>query len=135
MTTEEKKDYINALYLDAMRAGMCNNVREFAELVGINYTTVSSAMNGNARYLTNSLFTRIQRWATYAGLREGDVPRVEQHQPEKKKEEDKGVYIPHETMEMYTSMAKAIENMSEIIRNTGAPAPTLPTQKNFQTDK
>ena len=59
MDREEKLQILQAAYLDALRGGRARNKKEFAELVGINPSTLSAAMNGDEKYLTDNLVTRL----------------------------------------------------------------------------
>ena len=58
----EISDRINALnqcYQKALSTGKVHNKKEFAELVGISRTSMSSAFNGDERYLTDSLVSKV----------------------------------------------------------------------------
>ena len=58
----EISDRINALnqcYQKALSMGKVHNKKEFAELVGISRTSMSSAFNGDERYLTDSLISKV----------------------------------------------------------------------------
>ena len=58
----EISDRINALnlcYQKALSTGKVHNKKEFAELVGISRTSMSSAFNGDERYLTDSLISKV----------------------------------------------------------------------------
>lgn len=58
----EISDRINALnqcYQKALSMGKVHNKKEFSELVGISRTSMSSAFNGDERYLTDSLISKV----------------------------------------------------------------------------
>lgn len=56
----DKIGIINASYADAVRTGKVKSKKEFAQLIGINPSSLSAAMNGDEKYLTDSLITRVQ---------------------------------------------------------------------------
>ena len=61
----EISDRINALnqcYQKALSTGKVHNKKEFAELVGISRTSMSSAFNGDERYLTDSLVSKVSSY-------------------------------------------------------------------------
>ena len=64
-------------------------------------------MNGNERYLTESLVAKATQCLNQYG--DGTLPAV----PAEKERPD--VIIPWETMEMYTSMSKSIERLTDMI--------------------
>lgn len=127
MHMKDKQEYLNEVYRKALGAGLCGSKKEFAELLRVNLTGLYAAMNGDKKNLTDSLVRKVQIFAQQNGLEGSDK------KPETSEQKD-GVYIPKETMDMYTSMAKALENMSAIIRGVNE-VPPLPTEKNFQTKR
>ena len=50
---------LNQCYQKALSTGKVHNKKEFAELVGISRTSMSSAFNGDERYLTDSLVSKV----------------------------------------------------------------------------
>lgn len=60
MEKEEKLQILNAYYADSVRNGKVRNKKEFAYLYGINPSSLSAAMNGDEKYLTDSLIARLQ---------------------------------------------------------------------------
>lgn len=76
---EEKIAYLKSVFQKALGAGKCRTLKEFAELVGINKSGLSSAMNGSERHLTDSLVARVRRWEQYEGLdKEPYIPKPEE---------------------------------------------------------
>lgn len=53
-----KLEQLIAYYTDLRVAGKIRNKKEFAELIGVNYTGLTRAMNGDEQYLTDSLLSR-----------------------------------------------------------------------------
>ena len=50
---------LQTAYTEILRTGKAHNKKEFAALFGINPSTLSAAMNGDERYLTDNLITKI----------------------------------------------------------------------------
>lgn len=59
MDNETKMKVLQDAYAENLRAGKVRSKREFAVLYGINPSTLSSAMNGDERYLTDSLIQKV----------------------------------------------------------------------------
>lgn len=51
---------IKELYHEALVSGLCESQKSFAELIGAKPQTLSSAMNRNERFLTESLIIRAE---------------------------------------------------------------------------
>lgn len=130
---ETKKEYLERIFYQARMRGLCTTQGKFAELLGMNPSTISNALKGNEKYLTDNIIKRVQSW-------ERQVLQP-MEAPERGREESKpDIVIPAATMEMYTSMAKSIDRLSALVEKLmpGASAYTVPGsgyQKNFQTDK
>lgn len=60
---ETKRDYLNRIFRTASLRGMCKSQREFASLLGVNEKAFSSALNGNEKYLTDNLVTKVRIFA------------------------------------------------------------------------
>lgn len=121
MTLEEKKEIVVSVYRKALGAGLCRTVKEFAELLEMNVSGVSSALNGSERHLTDSFIAKVTRWER-KNLGEDSM---------KIKRPD--IVIPAETQEMYNNMARAIADLSDILRRAGIGIPAT-LQKNFLRD-
>ena len=65
---ETKRDYLNRIFRTASLRGMCKSQREFASLLGVNEKAFSSALNGNEKYLTDNLVTKVRIFAKENGL-------------------------------------------------------------------
>ena len=111
MTFEEKKDYFQRVYRAAVGAGLCANIKQFAEVSGFNYTSLSSAMNGSEAILTDKFIAKIHRWAVQAGLEVDEAIKVARPQ-----NQQGGVWIPPETLELYNNIAATCRNLSEILK-------------------
>ena len=99
----EKQDYITSVFNEARARGICHNQKEFAELLALNPSTVSSALNGVERSLTDRLVTRVRTWAA-ANLAK-----------ETPKDSRPDIVIPAATMDLYTSMAKSIDRLTSLV--------------------
>lgn len=60
---ETEKDYILGIFNRARAQGLCKNQTEFASLLGMNTSTISRALQGNAKYLTSNMVKRVRTWA------------------------------------------------------------------------
>ena len=109
MTTEERKEILVAIYRKALGLGVVKTVKEFAEALEMNVSTISSALNGSPKHLTESLVKKARRWEerTFPG---GELP---------KQEKRPNIVIPAETQDMYNNMARAIADLSDILRRAG----------------
>lgn len=58
----DKKETLNFLYEQIRNAGFCKTQRDFATLLGINEKGFSAAMNGNEKYLTDSLINKVSKF-------------------------------------------------------------------------
>ena len=61
----EKQDYISRVFLTAKMQGLCSTQAEFAALLDVDRSTLSTAMNGK---MTDRFFRRIERFAEEHGL-------------------------------------------------------------------
>ena len=59
MNRQEKIDALNDAYNRCISSGSVRNKAEFADLVGVNRSTISSAFSGNESYLTDKLIAKI----------------------------------------------------------------------------
>lgn len=110
---ETKKDYLNRIYHLAVIAGLCTQKREFAELLEVNRSGLSSAMSGDEKNLTDSLIRKVKAFAREHGLEGGaPAPAV---QPELEVQPKRTIEIPAETLELYTSLAKSVDRLSAMV--------------------
>jgi SOS-response transcriptional repressor LexA len=58
----DKKETLNFFYEQIRNAGFCKTQRDFAALLGINEKGFSAAMNGNEKYLTDSLINKVSKF-------------------------------------------------------------------------
>ena len=104
MNLTEKKDYIQSIYHKALGAGLCSTQKEWAALLDVDRSGLSSAMNGSEKALTDSLVTKVKFWAQANGL---GSP-----QPERGTD----IVIPAETATFYLNLSESLRNMSETVR-------------------
>lgn len=64
MEKEEKLQYLNVCFAKALSTGKVKSKKEFASLYGINPSSLSAAMNGDEKYLTDNLIARLQADST-----------------------------------------------------------------------
>lgn len=60
--TMDMKDYINEVFERARAAKLVKTRADFADLLEINRSSLSAAMNGNEKYLTDSLEKKVKRF-------------------------------------------------------------------------
>lgn len=128
MTLKEKQDFMVQTYEEARRRGLARNQKEFAALLDLNQSTISSAINGVEKALTDRLVRRVKKWAEIA-FHEEPQPQSSQQRPD--------IVIPAATADLYNNMSETIRLQAEIIARlqagagaaiaTGAP-------KNFYLD-
>lgn len=129
---ETKKEYIERVFYEARISGRCKTQKEFATLLGMNPSTLSNALKGDGRYLTDSIVRRVQAWETQ--VLNGSGPRKD---PEPKQEARPDIVIPAATMDLYTSMAKSIDRLTLLVERLQPGASAFSGaygQKNYLTD-
>ena len=133
---ETKKDYVNRIYRLAVFAGIVANKKDFADLLEINRSGLSAALNGNEKHLTDRFVRKVQKFAEAHKL-EGDTPFPSQQPEEPKK--SRTIEIPEETLELYTSLAKSVDRLSSMVERMMPGASTFAggvyAPKNLRTDK
>lgn len=130
----EKQKRIEEIYGLARLKGLCKTKKEFAELVGLNASSISSALNGREGYLSDKMLRTIETWAKYNGVLD-DGPALKSQEPARP-----DIVIPAATMDLYTSMAKSIDRLTALVERLqpGASAYTsLGSQapKNYRIEK
>jgi len=128
---ETRKEYLERVFYDARLLGLCKTQKEFAELLGMNPSTISNALKGEDRYLTDSIIRRVQAWE-FQVLK----PRKEST-PGPAQPQRPDIVIPAATMDLYTSMAKSIDRLSELVERltagqTAAHVQGYTAPKNYQ---
>lgn len=127
MSMKEKQEYLRRVFFLAEGAELCKTQKQFAELLEVDRTGLSSAMNGNEKYLTDSLIRKVRSWARENNL-EGDAPQ-------KPKAPD--IVIPAATVKMYENLTETIRLQAEMLARMGAGAGTTPgytSPKNFRIE-
>lgn len=102
----EKQDYLNRIFSLARLRGLCQTQQEFASLIAASPSTISRAMSGEERYLTDNLYNRVRVWASQIGLE--DSP---QRQPAAQ-----DIVIPAATATFYENLSETLKNMSQTVR-------------------
>ena len=105
---ESEKDYVSRIFNLARMQGVCRTQGEFAQLLGMNHSTISKALQGDEKYLTANLVKRVKVWAAQV-LTPGNAPSatVEDKRPD--------IIIPAATMDLYTAMAKSIDRLTALV--------------------
>ena len=106
---ETKKDYrdlLEKVFFQARMKGICKRQGDFAEKLGIDPSTLSNALRGNERYLTDNLIMRVRLFAKDNNLEE-EAPSTQPAAPD--------IVIPAATAALYNNMSETILIQAEII--------------------
>lgn len=120
---EDKKEYIKHIYHLAVLNGKCRTVKEFAALLGVNSSGLSTAMNAGRNALTDSLVLKVQSFARLNGLEENPAQQAPPPAPD--------LVIPAATAELYRNMSETIRIQAEVIAKLQGGAMTYYAPKNF----
>lgn len=127
----EKLETLERIFAAARLAGKIKSQKDFALAIGVHPSSMSCALNGDERYLTDKLMRMATQWARLEGIEGEPAPKPKDNRPD--------ILIPAATMDLYTSMAKSIDRLTAIVERLqpGASAFTTmqTTQKNFLTEK
>ena len=123
---EELHDRLIAAYNTLRENGKVHSQHDFALLLDASDTTVSRAFNKDPRYLTRNIVKRAE------SIVEGKVPQKTERKAEP---ETKGVFIPAETMDLYTNLSESVRILSETVsrmqlaggKKNGDTIPASPT--------
>lgn len=125
---EEKINYLNRIFSLARAKGLCKTQGEFADLLGMNASTMSGAMKGNDKYLTDNFMRRVQTWARQMNLEEETRPQPQA--PD--------IIIPAATATLYNNMSETIRIQAELIARLQGSIPAgyagVYAPKNYRTD-
>ena len=131
---ETDVEIVNRIFNEARNRGLCRTQKQFAALLGMDQSTISNALQGKEKYLTRNLVKRFQIWESQVLNPSGQLKAAATTRPDPKPD----IVIPAATMELYTSMAKSIDRLSEMVERLmpGASA-YVPGgfQKNYRADK
>lgn len=128
---ETKKDYVNRIYRLALYAGIVENKKEFADLLEVDRSGLSSAMNGNEKNLTDRFVKKVQRFAEQHNLDSVMAPSVEQ-QPVSQSEDWKERLIESQQRTI-ESQQRTIEALTAMQTGVALPGGVY-APKNFRTD-
>lgn len=59
MDTNYKLMLLENAFKECVKAGRCKNKKQFSSLVGVHYTSLISAFNGDEKYLTEALISKV----------------------------------------------------------------------------
>jgi len=137
-TLDERMDYLERVFQLARMNKLVKNQKDFAFQLGIAPATLSLALKGDERYLTDNLEIKVRYYAYQNNLEEG-VREIESKAEAQaaKVQQGPGVFIPEETRAMFDNMAETIRIQAQMLAQfqggaflgAGAYAP-----KNFRTD-
>ena len=98
MKAQEK---LAEVYTTLRSRGRVTTKKDFAELLGVAYTTLVAAMNGSEKYDSPKLIARAQ-----ALVLDEPAPAPPQQ---------KELVIPAETLELYNNLSRTVQQQAEII--------------------
>lgn len=141
MTQEEKLNYVQKIFQAGLGAGVFRTVKQWAELLEVDKSGLSSALNGSERNLTDSLVRKIERWAKdYLPEADNSKTRFVLTNP-KEQVSARGIFLPEETRAMYENMSETIKIQAQIIAqmqgqlSTSVPFPAKNTYLEKRLDK
>lgn len=128
---ETKQEYLRRILNSARLNHLCRSQKEFADLVGVSRSAMSSAINGVEAYLTDNLIFKVQLFAKDNGLEETKAAMVQQSQ-------GPGVFIPEETRAMFENMTETIRIQAQMLAQFQSAGmisgPYAAAPKNFRTE-
>lgn len=134
MTQEEKLSYVQKIFQAGLGAGVFRTVKQWAELLEVDKSGLSSALNGSERNLTDSLVRKIERWAKdYLPEVDNSKTRFVLTNP-KEQVSARGISLPEETRAMYENMSETIKIQAQIIAQMQGQLSTsipLPSKKHL----
>lgn len=135
MTKLEMQAYIKRIYGSAYSVGLVHSVTEMAKALEIDKSGLSSALNGNEKYITNSLVKKVKNWAILNGLEEGELSPSA-----KPMNMGSGYFMPHEAQAMFDNMAETIRLQAQMLATMQAASPFMgaslsTSPKNLRTEK
>lgn len=108
----DRKEYILTIYHKACMAGLCNSQTGFAELLGVQRTGISAALNGSERHLTKSLENKVRLFAKANHLEdEAATPSV----AEAAATAGPGVFIPEAARVLFENMSEALKLQAKLL--------------------
>ena len=135
--------------MDEKDTKICREVRAELARRGLNFTEVAKILDVTLSAVTNQLNGRhfgrnnAKKWADAFGFSEfflitGEgalVPSREHSEHLEQRGTDAGrdgVFLPSETLELYTAMANSIQNLTELLKMSGVTSmPITPSKKEY----
>lgn len=138
-TLDERRRYLERVFQLARIDKLVKNQKDFALQLGIAPATLSLALKGDERYLTDNLEIKVRYYAIQNNLEEG-VREMESKAETQaaKNQQGSGVFIPEETRAMFDNMAETIRIQAQLLaqfQGTGLMAGAImQAPKNFRTE-
>lgn len=108
MTPDEQ---LKNIYGELRTEGICATKREFARLLGVNYSTLINAMSGSPKYANDKIAARAEQLRK--NIKEADKSKWDaQVAPAPPRKE---IVIPPETMELYTNLSRTAAQLAETL--------------------
>lgn len=138
-TLDERRHYLERVFQLARIDKLVKNQKDFALQLGIAPATLSLALKGDERYLTDNLEIKVRYYAIQNNLEEG-VREMESKAKTQaaKNQQGSGVFIPEETRAMFDNMAETIRIQAQLLaqfQGSGLMAGAImQAPKNFRTE-
>jgi len=108
MTPDE---LLKDIYGQLRSEGFCATKREFAQLLGVNYSTLINAMSGSPKYANDKIAARAEQLRK--NIKEADKSKWNaQDAPAPARKE---IVIPPETLELYNNLSRTVLQLSETV--------------------
>lgn len=118
-TKTDYRDLLEKVFFQARMKGICKRQGDFAGKLGIDPSTLSNALRGNEKYLTDNLIMRVRLFAKDNNLEEEEVPSTQPAAPD--------IVIPAATAALYNNMSETIRIQAEIIARLQGTATERPS--------
>lgn len=106
MDKTQKLDFLNAAYAQCVQEGRVRTRGEFAALIGIDRSGLSAAMNGNEKYLTDSLVNKVRSAVPFHPS--SGTPGTPGTKPD--------ITIPAAVADLYKNMAESNKELSSTVK-------------------
>lgn len=136
---EERKDLLIRVFHLARLNQLVKNQKDFAHQLGVAPPTLSLALKGDERYLTDNLEIKVRFYAQQNGLENEVQESISKAEARKEAQAQAGgVFIPEETRAMFDNMAETIRIQAQMLAQfQGAgmmPGAFVQAPKNFRID-
>lgn len=101
---------LKSIYDELRSEGVCSTKREFAELLGVNYSTLINAMSGSPKYANEKIAARAEQLRK--NVKTADPKKWAEPAPAAPRQ---GIVIPPETLELYNNLSRSVLQLSQTV--------------------